>query len=187
MFVVGRPPSVAPRHLPPWGGENLRCARLGVRCCWLPLFSPPKGGRCRRQRGGSARGGRMRPCAPAPPLCRSATSPPLGGEKLRCARLGVRCCWLSTFLPPLWGGEAEGRGGAPPAADGCGLVRPRPPSVAPRHLPPLGGENFLAARQISRWGEKILLCDGGALAGRGGWAWLGLFGFVRVLFRFSRL
>ena len=109
--------------------RGYRGRRWGTR---FPFFSPPRGGDAVGRGGGHLRTAR-------PPFCRSATSPPRWGEKILSLRDWCRDAGrLSDFLPPLGGRCRRQRGGGR-------LRTARPPSVAPRHLPPLGGENFLAA------------------------------------------
>ena len=85
-------------------------------------------------------------CARPPPLCRAATSPPAGGEKI----------FESNFLPPLGGRCRRQRGGAPAAPTGVHTAVLHPPApplsrcdLSPRwgrknfriqFSPPLGGE-----------------------------------------------
>ena len=114
----------------------------------ISIFSPPWGGDA-VGRGGGARaapdGVPPPPRPPAPPLSLRDLSP-RWGEKIPNAalsNLSGKMPRLPIFSPP-WGGDAvRQRGGVRAAPDG---VPPppapaRPPSVAARPLPPLGGEN----------------------------------------------
>ena len=120
---------------PPAGGRK----NLTQRSRAFGIFSPPWGGRCRRQRGGCARRAEGMPTTlprpPAPPLSLRDISPAGGRKFAHTARFGVR-----NFLPPL-GEDAVGRGGVRAQCRGCAHHRPapgRPPSVAARPLPPRG-------------------------------------------------
>ena len=150
LFPGRGTPSVVPRQIHHRGKFSHSVASD-------PNFLPPLGGRCHRQRGGarSADGCAYRRPAPAPPLSLRDISPRKRGEKFPSAALPhlsgerppvtISPPWgeksPAPFFSPPWGGDADRqRGGAAPTGTHNRCPAPtRPPSVAPRHLPPQAG------------------------------------------------